>query len=885
MKNKRVKICYINGTHWDREWYEPFQEYRAWLVQTIDEALDALEKRPELQVFHLDGQTVLIEDYLEVRAENRERLLNQLRSGRMLAGPWYCLPDEFLISGEAFIRNFASGLRILRDLKVEPMRDGYCPDMFGHIASLPMILAGFGFRHAVVWRGIEDKQVGSHFIWSCPDGSKVLATKLPDNGGYCWFTQFVRGPYEMGKPEEAIKAFRDFLAGQKSVLRLPFLYASDAADHHAMFQDAPRLLAKLARAVPEAEFVQTTITEYVNDIIKAAKNAKLTVYKGELHHSSTAFGKIWHWLIPHCLSSRYPLKRENDYCQNWLELRAEPAAAFALLSGHQVPPGYLRLAWRYLMRNHPHDSICGCSIDATHADMPYRFQQCLGLAETVFRQAVSTFARPTASLENGWQTVVVHNPLPWTRHEIIELDMLLPPDKLPKEETHSMHGIVRRQFQLLLGGKPVDYQVLALNPERTVKQINEKGRRRSAGTCEVCRIAVDLSLPPAGCAVLRVEPLVAKHHRDSGTLRTAPLCAQNRQIALEIAPEGTVRLTQRKTKRVFKNLFLYEDAGDAGDGWVYIPPVSQRKVVSPGQCTVSVEQDGPLCVVFRIDRKLEVPARQSANPGESRGADPVTLAITDRLILMADAPYLRVRTTVTNTACDHRLRVLFPSGVKADEYWADEPFIFITRPVAIRKETLSGKEADPVERPHHSMFGIEDAKGGVAVLTPYGLHEHSVIEDSCRTLALTLFRSFARTVTTNGEPGGQLLGPLEFEYLLYPYAGRFDRVSALRMLASIRAGAPAHLANSDAKSRSFLSVEGNIHITAIKPAFDGKGIVIRLWNPCPQGVAGVIRFTAPVKTAWLVNLNEDKQSEIPVKGKAIALTVPPFALRSILANE
>lgn len=885
MKGRKIKVCYINGTHWDREWYEPFQEYRAWLVQTIDEAINTLEKQPELRCFHLDGQTVLLEDYLEIRPEQRERLLRLLRSGRMLAGPWYCLPDEFLVSGEAFIRNITRGMRILRDFAVEPMRDGYCPDMFGHIASLPMILAGFGFRHAALWRGIEETDVGSHFIWRGPDGSEVLTTKIADNSGYGWFSNIIRKLYDAGKRDEAVKAFKDFLANQKPRLRLPFLYTSDAVDHQGVFADAARFLDRLAKAMPEVEIVQTTIPEYVREIIAAAKKHKLAIYKGELHNPSVLFDTAYHWLIAHCISARYPLKRENDRCQNWLELVAEPAAAFALMSGKPLAPGYLRLAWRYLLRNQPHDSICGCSIDAAHADMPYRFKQSLELGGTVFRQAVSTFARPTADLKDGWQTIAVHNTLPWARHEIVELDLLLPSNLLPKEETLLGTHDYRSQFKLLLNGMPVDYQVLAINLERRMKQITEKGRRQTVGTCEVCRVAANLALPPAGCAVLRLEPLVGKHHRDVGTLRTAPLCAQNKHIACKILPSGIVALTHLKTRRTFQDLFLYEDGGDSGHGWIYETPVSDRKIISSGRNTVSVEQDGPLCVIFRIDRQLEIPAQQSIRPGESRGEETVILPVSDHLILTADAPYLRVRTTVRNTARDHRLRVLFPSGIKADKYWADEPFVFINRPVAIRKETLAGKEADPVERPHHSMFGIEDAKGGLAVLTPYGLHEHSVLDDTDRTLALTLFRSFRRTVLMNGEPGGQLLEKLEFEYLLYPYGGRFDRVSALRMLAGVRAQPLAHIAHSDTKATSFLKVEGDVHVSAVKPAFDEEGIIIRLWNPGAKSVSAKIRFAKIVKAAHLTDLNEDQEDKLSVKGKNnIVVPVPPFALRTVLAE-
>ena len=114
-----MKAYYCVGTHWDREWYEPFQEFRMWLVELIDELMDLMDKDPEYRCFHLDGQAVVLQDYLEVRPERRERLVGLLKEGRLIAGPWYDLPDEWLISGESYVRNLMMGMRVCRELGVE----------------------------------------------------------------------------------------------------------------------------------------------------------------------------------------------------------------------------------------------------------------------------------------------------------------------------------------------------------------------------------------------------------------------------------------------------------------------------------------------------------------------------------------------------------------------------------------------------------------------------------------------------------------------------------------------------------------------------------------------------------------------------------------------
>src|SRR5689334_15861511 len=97
-------------THWDREWYLPFRAYQVRLATVVDEILERLETNV-LPCFMLDGQTVVLEDYLELRPENRQRLKQLVQEGRLSIGPWYVMPDEFLVSGESLIRNLVRGIQ------------------------------------------------------------------------------------------------------------------------------------------------------------------------------------------------------------------------------------------------------------------------------------------------------------------------------------------------------------------------------------------------------------------------------------------------------------------------------------------------------------------------------------------------------------------------------------------------------------------------------------------------------------------------------------------------------------------------------------------------------------------------------------------------------
>ncbi len=169
----------VPHTHWDREWYAPFQQYRVQLVHLVDDLLGLLEADPSFTRFLLDGQTAVVDDYLAVRPDAAPRLAALAAAGRLQVGPWMILMDEFMVSGETIVRNLQHGLVRAAALGGDAaMRVGYLPDMFGHVAQMPQILRLAGLEHAVVWRGVPSDVTRTAFWWRAPDGSEVRAEYL-----------------------------------------------------------------------------------------------------------------------------------------------------------------------------------------------------------------------------------------------------------------------------------------------------------------------------------------------------------------------------------------------------------------------------------------------------------------------------------------------------------------------------------------------------------------------------------------------------------------------------------------------------------------------------------------------------------------------------------
>src|SRR5207237_1409170 len=175
-----MKCVLVSHSHWDREWYRTFQSFRARLVDLIDRVLELVAEDPGFR-FLLDGQTVVIEDYLEIRPGRRADLEAACRAGRLAIGPWYVQPDSLLPSGEAHVRNLLEGRRV--GAAVGPVsRVAYCPDSFGHPAQLPQLFHGFGLWPFIYWRGGGDEveALPAAYLWTAPDGSAVLAHRLAE---------------------------------------------------------------------------------------------------------------------------------------------------------------------------------------------------------------------------------------------------------------------------------------------------------------------------------------------------------------------------------------------------------------------------------------------------------------------------------------------------------------------------------------------------------------------------------------------------------------------------------------------------------------------------------------------------------------------------------
>ncbi len=282
-------LVVVPHTHWDREWYRTHEEFRVRLVALVDQVLDLLERDPAFRHFTLDGQTIVVDDYLAVRPGARARIEKLVREGRLLLGPWHVLPDEWLVSGEALIRNLRTGLARAEALG-GAMRLGYVPDQFGHVGQLPQIFHRFGFAGAALWRGVGADVGETAFWWEAPDGTKLLTLHLV--GGYGNATHL---PLER---EALTRRLGRVLAELRPFVRGTTCCLMNGSDH---VPPQPGLPAALAAAVPRlspaAEFEIATLPR-VLERVRHEQGDTAPCHRGELRSGLRAP------LLPGCASAR-----------------------------------------------------------------------------------------------------------------------------------------------------------------------------------------------------------------------------------------------------------------------------------------------------------------------------------------------------------------------------------------------------------------------------------------------------------------------------------------------------------------------------------------------------------------------------------------------------
>lgn len=813
----------VSHTHWDREWYQPFETFRLRLVDLIDHLLEIFERHPDY-LFELDAQTICLEDYLEIRPERRETLRRWIRSGNLRVGPWYVQNDFFLTSGEATIRN----LRIGRKIAEEFGRCGdvgYAPDQFGLIRQLPQILAGFGIDSCIFGRGF-DRRTRNEFYWESPDGSRVLASFLSR-----WYNNFQRLSAD---PARALRYAAEAIARQDEEAATSHRLLMNGVDHLEAQEDLLELLPRLPG------FRQSTLRAFLDGVRQEA-GTSLPVVAEEMRLSDFTS------LLNGTLSTRTPLKRLNDKAQASLELCLEPLGV--LLAGASGDPSFcecgpLRYAWKLLLHNHPHDSICGCSNARVHEDNENRFARLKDLTDTLlsrlFHRFWERFDR-SGTRKTDYLLAVFH-PVPEIAGEEVEATL-----HFPLED-----GI--GNFEILdPAGKQLPFEVLSEEKRSfgNYPPINLPGRIN----CRELRIRFSADrLPAMGYRVYTLRPV-------PGKLPPPPKrCAtENEFLAFDVDESGRVTVTDRETGRVYSDLIAFRDEADLGHTYNFFPAPDAQETDLASISRIKREHNGR---AVEVTYRFALPEKYDFVHGR-RSRKTVRNRLTVRYSLRPSARRIDLEFEVENHASDHRLKVLFRTGEMAEHCFASVPFGFEKRPRGNFFRGFPNSGVTAVE--HLAVFNC-------------GLHECEYREDGA--LSLTLLRCVGRVTNSDFpadptvaepvewcvpdanlhgvyrfeaaiRPGHASLALLEREYRRFLQAPpvAFDAADERKFTS----GRPCEQGSDLAeifyrelpegtprlpREFSLFRLEGESVLSCCKIAEDGKAFVVRVFNPDFERKAG-----------------------------------------------
>ena len=858
------QAIYALSSHWDREWYLTFQQFRHRLVQLLDSVLEDLNEGKLSGPFYLDGQAIQLEDYLEIRPEQKDAIQKLLREGKLIAGPWYCQPDEWLVAGESLLRNLEFGSELVGALGGTPSISGFCCDQFGQIGQMPQLFAGFGIEGVFLWRGLPAPSDKSAWVkWVGVDGTALRGYRF-GHVGYCDFAHYVRGATDpdLRLDQKSVDArLDDYIETQKMRCLDGPVFLFDGGDHLLLDRAFYSLLRK---NFEKREGITRIVHGSPDDLVAAMlrlPDERFNTITGELREASRLPLHLdQSFLIPGVLSSRVWIKQENNSCETLLTAWAEPFSTIAhTLLGSASSEGFLKAAWRWLLQNHPHDTICGCSVDQVHEDMRYRFAQCRQISETIVEESLLAVARATiAQCDKDRLRVVIFNPMPIPMRQVVEVELDFP-ETWPRF-AEFFHFEKQPAFRLRgIGGEEVSYQRIS-QKEPVSRPRLQLHKFPSSRQCVRVRVAVEVNLPALGYTSLDVEgeplcpeapvwPRLAAPTRQPAkpSIVQGARALRNEHLEASVSADGTLTVIDLATGQKYGGLLVFEDCCDIGDGWYHGPSVNDEVYSSHGAFEgLSVKSSGPLLGSLVLRHTMVLPS-SFAERSEGVGRSTAQLRIETTLTLKKGGKTLECVCRILNNARDHRVRVAFESGVEAGEYRTDSAFDVVSRPVDKPDVTESGRELEVETVPQRSFTAISAGERGMAIIAP-GLHETCVRDDPQRTIYLTLFRGTSRTVLTNGEQGGQLQGLLEFRFLLGVGAWASDDTQLLQTSAAFNAGVRSvQLGHDDAQNpeailpreSGFLEITGDAHLSAFRKV---RGeLELRAFNPKQQAVdAGVL---------------------------------------------
>jgi len=901
------KVHIISNTHWDRAWVYPFNETRLLLIEFMDNLLELLENDPKFHSFLLDSQTIAVEDYLEFRPEKEELIKKFVKEEKLIVGPWYNLPEEYIVNGESLVRNLVVGHTQAEKLgKVSKI--GYTPFSYGQTSQMPQIYNGFDIDTIIFYRGINTKK--AEFVLEGPDGSRVLGCRFGALSRFSYYFYVYRmAKFGMGRDEWWYDWDRGTLPFrlnnenhphshyypldvQQEKLDMSVLpnqvkkLIDDESEHFSTSHIAcmqgfdcsspdlqESLLVEESNKVAKElghELFLGSLENFMNEMKKEIKDPE--VLYGE-NRNPSAVGK-WVHLMGDVISSRTKIKRRNAQGEVALQRYAEPFSTLGWLAGGEYMKSVLDKSWKYLLQNHPHDNICGAGVDQMEKDMMYRFDQNEILSLGVMRRGLSAIVKQIDNndIDIDEAVITVFNPSPFDRTEVITFSVDLP-DK-SKYQGYSIRDAKDKPISFTETGRE-SFGTLVRNLQDISLQLRSQRVQLSAEFIDIPAFGYKTFL------LKREEENINEISVEVKKESAEPIL-ENKFVRAIINKDGSLNILDKKTNKEFNNQNYYEETGEAGNPWIHsFPEDNQTFTTLNTEAKIKHLESSELLSKYLVEHKLNIPMGLDGEAGNyKRSKETLEMIIETTYTLRKNQPFVEVHTIIDNKAEQHRVRAMFPTNLNVKVSSSEAAYDVIDRDI-IPKETSPYYGKPTPQLPMHRFVDMSDGENGLTIFND-GIREYEAIRDDERTLALTLFRGFTATQSPVIDQWdvypwmklAQSLGTNEWKYAIYPHKGNWAEGNVYREVE--RFNLPIEMSQSGKgggelpKELSFVSVEPKeISLSTLKKAEKSDSLILRLFNPTEKEIEGEIKTFKDIKEAWITNLNEERREQLKVNDKSV----------------
>lgn len=909
MAANRYVIHVISNTHWDREGHFSLQRQRMMLIEMIDLLLEILRDNPEYKAYHLGSQSIHIEDYLEIRPEKHQEIENFVKQKRLFIGPWYTLPDEFLVGGESLIRNLLLGHRVCRAFG-SVMKVGYAPFSCGQISQMPQIYLGFNIDTILFYYGINSVEVhDSEFIWDGPDGSRLLASRfliIPGHDFYFYIyrsvvfnerinkkeykwhrggtpfhfsdNQFVQEVYRclnpvLGYYSENLKTGIKALKKHAKKFTTPNMIWMQEHEYSFPSEVTTRIIKDADKLLSD-KVIHSTLPDYIGELKEYIKLNKLKVVHGEQRgvQIDGASTKCYGYAV----SARIDIKHKNFEAEKWLQYYAEPLAIMTNQLGNSIQEVYIEKAWKYLLKNQMHNVIGGYSIDKVYADVYFRFNQSIEISKGIVRQAAQFIGKnlDLKDYPDDGIYLVLLNTLPYERSEVVELFIDVP---------------------IELGWKNLSIKDLSGKdiPLQIVGKRNTKAALEQPFNCSMyfsmnryhCFVEFK-NLPSMGYKTFLASPQESKKTKNLPNLSLSDNSLENSYLKVNINENGTLDVFAKEIGYSYSGLGYFLDEGEAGTAWEHIPitPILTTESLKP---KITLLYNGPLQAAFKIDYTWGLPLRRHRT-GKKRASKLAPITISNVVSLSRTSKLLSFEIILDNTVKDHRIRICFPTDVDTDHSYAESQFDVVQRKI-FQCDAPNLLERPMTDFPMNNFCGVSNGDLGAAVISN-SFMEYEIFQDKRNTIAITLIRSFSNVVPSNSvaeipeQTESQCLGKHRYKIVFYPHLGTWESgqvyAETYNHNFEIRAFQVGKSEGCLATKMKFLKVEQvNLIFSALKFAENGPGVVLRLFNPTKSRIEGKVSTYLPIRSIKKLTLeeleieplgfNKEKEFSVAVEPKKI----------------